>query len=73
VNQKTKVPLKEVKWDKENHLVEIYPQEPVLQTALSWYFLTLKIQTSVELTISTANLSWCTAARYVGTWILNIG
>jgi len=52
-----KVPL-EVKWDKENHLVEIYPQEPVPATAaLSWYFLTLKIQTSVELTISTAKSS----------------
>jgi len=23
------MPLQEVKWDKENHLIEIYPQEPV--------------------------------------------
>ena len=72
-----KVPLQEVKWDKENHLVEIYPQEPV------------PANSRVELVFSNVknpnfggtfyfNCQILTPGdvpllRYVGTWIMNIG
>ena len=72
-----KVPLQEVKWDKENHLIEIYPQEPV------------PANSRVELVFSNVknpnfggtfyfNCQILTPGdvpllRYVGTWIMNIG
>lgn len=72
-----KVPLQEVKWDKENHLVEIYPQEPVpansrVELVFSnvknpnfggTYYFNLQILTPGDVPL----------LRYVGTWIMNIG
>ena len=72
-----KVPLQEVKWDKENHLVEIYPQEPVpansrVELVFSnvknpnfggTYYFNLQILTPGDVPL----------LRYVGTCIMNIG
>ncbi|MEB3338632.1 MAG: DUF2808 domain-containing protein [Leptolyngbyaceae bacterium] len=70
------VPLQEVKWNAENHVIEIYPQEPV------------PANSSVELVFSNVknpgfggmfyfNCNILTPGdvpllRYVGTWILSI-
>lgn len=72
-----KVPLQEVKWDKENHVVEIYPQEPVpagsrVELVFSnvknpnfggTYYFNCQILTPGDVPL----------LRYVGTWILSIG
>jgi Protein of unknown function (DUF2808) len=70
------VPLREVKWNEENHVIEIYPAEPV------------PANSSVELVLSNVrnpgfggmfyfNCNILTPGdvpllRYVGTWILSI-
>lgn len=72
-----KVPLQEVRWDKENHVVEIYPQEPVpagsrVELVFSnvknpnfggTYYFNCQIVTPGDVPLP----------RYVGTWILSIG
>ncbi len=71
-----KVPLSEVKWDKENRVVEIYPQEPVpagsdVELIFSnvknpafggMFYWNCSIQTPGDVPL----------ARYLGTWILSI-
>ena len=71
-----KVPLQQVKWDKENHVVEIYPEEPVpansrVELVFSnvknpnfggTYYFNCQILTPGDVPL----------LRYVGTWIVNI-
>lgn len=71
-----KVPLQEVKWDKENHVVQIFPQEPVpansrVELVFSnvknpnfggTYYFNCQILTPGDVPL----------LRYVGTWIVNI-
>lgn len=70
------IPLQEVKWDEENHVIEIYPQEPI------------PANSSVEIVLSNVKnppfggvyyfncqvLSPGDAPllRYIGTWVLSI-
>lgn len=74
--KKKKVPLEEVIWDKENRLIEIYPQEPVpagSQVELVFsnvknpdfggiYYFNCQILSPGDVPL----------LRYVGTWILTI-
>lgn len=72
-----RVALNEVKWDKENHLIQIYMEEPVpagssVEIVLSnvknppfggMYYFNAQIMTPGDIPLP----------RYVGTWILSIG
>ncbi len=71
-----KVPLSEVKWDKENHVIEIYPEQPVpagssVELVLSnvknpsfggTFYFNASVQSPGEVPLS----------RYIGTWIINV-
>jgi len=71
-----KVPVSEAKWDKENHVIEIYPQEPIpagndVEVILSnvknptfggVYYFNCSIQSPGDVPLS----------RYIGTWIISI-
>lgn len=71
-----KVPLQEVTWNKENRVVEIYPEQPIpagsrIELVLSnvknpafggMYYFNCQIQTPGDVPL----------LRYVGTWILSI-
>ena len=71
-----KVPLSAVKWDKENHVIEIYPQEAVpagsnVELVLSnvknpnfggVFYFNCSVQSPGDVPLS----------RYIGTWIISI-
>lgn len=71
-----KIALSEVKWDKENHVLEIFPQEPVpagsnVELILSnvknpasggMFYFNCSIQSPGDVPLS----------RYIGTWIISI-
>ncbi|MBR8832869.1 MAG: DUF2808 domain-containing protein [Stigonema ocellatum SAG 48.90 = DSM 106950] len=71
-----KVPLSDVKWDKENHVIEIYPQEAVpagsdVEIILSnvknpnfggVFYFNCSVQSPGDVPLS----------RYIGTWIISI-
>ena len=71
-----KVPLSDVKWDKENHVIEIFPQEAVpagsnVELVLSdvknptfggVYYFNCSVQSPGDVPLS----------RYIGTWIISI-
>jgi hypothetical protein len=71
-----KVPLSDVKWDKENHVIQIFPQEPVpagsnVELILSnvqnptfggVYYFNCSVQSPGDVPLS----------RYIGTWIISI-
>lgn len=77
VNVKGKtVPLSEVKWDKENHVLEIFPQDPIpagnkVEVILSnvknpsssgVFYFNCSVQSPGDVPLS----------RYLGTWIISI-
>ena len=72
-----KVPLQEVKWDKENHIVEIYPQEPVpANSRVELVFSNVKNPNfggTYYFNCQILSPGDVPLLRYVGTWILNIG
>lgn len=72
-----KVPLQEVVWDKENHLVEIYPQEPVpAGSRVELVFSNVKNPASggtFYFNCQVLSPGDVPLLRYVGTWILSIG
>ena len=71
-----KVPLQEVKWDKQNHVVEIFPQQPIpansrVELVFSnvrnpafggTYYFNCQIQSPGDVPL----------LRYIGSWILSI-
>jgi hypothetical protein len=71
-----KVPLQEVVWDKENHLVEIYPQEPVpAGSRVELVFSNVKNPASggtFYFNCQVLSPGDVPLLRYVGTWIVNI-
>ena len=71
------VPLQEVKWDKENHIVEIYPQEPVpANSRVELVFSNVKNPNfggTYYFNCQILSPGDVPLLRYVGTWILNIG
>jgi hypothetical protein len=72
-----KVPLQQVKWDKENHLIEIYPQEPVpANSRVELVFSNVKNPNfggTYYFNCQILSPGDVPLLRYVGTWILNIG
>ncbi len=72
-----KVPLQEVVWDKENRLVEIYPQEPVpAGSKVELVFSNVKNPTfggTYYFNCQILSPGDVPLRRYVGTWILSIG
>ncbi len=72
-----KVPLQEVVWDKENRLVEIYPQEPVpAGSKVELVFSNVKNPTSggtYYFNCQILSPGDVPLRRYVGTWIVSIG
>jgi hypothetical protein len=71
-----KVALQEVKWDKENHLIEIYPQEPVpANSGVELVFSNVKNPNfggTYYFNCQILSPGDVPLLRYVGTWILNI-
>lgn len=71
------VPLQEVVWDKENRLVEIYPQEPVpAGSKVELVFSNVKNPTfggTYYFNCQILSPGDVPLRRYVGTWILSIG
>ncbi len=71
-----KVPLQEAKWDKDNNVIEIYPQEPIaagsgVEIVLSnirnpayggMYYFNCSTQSPGDVPLS----------RYIGTWIISV-
>jgi hypothetical protein len=71
-----KIPVSEVKWDKENHVLQIFPQEPIpagskVELVLSnvknpasggMFYFNCSIQSPGDVPLS----------RYIGTWIISI-
>lgn len=72
-----KVPLQEVTWNKENRVVEIYPQEPVpAGNRVELVFSNVKNPGSGGTFYFNCNIvspGDVPLPRYVGTWIINIG
>jgi hypothetical protein len=71
-----KVPLQEVVWDKENHKVEIFPQEPIpAGSRLELVFSNVKNPNSggtFYFNCQVLSPGDTPLLRYLGTWIVNI-
>ncbi|NMG08941.1 DUF2808 domain-containing protein [Brasilonema sp. UFV-L1] len=71
-----KIPLSEVKWDKENHVIEIYPQEAVpAGNSVELVFSNVKNPPSGGMFYFNCSIQSpgdVPLARYVGTWIISI-
>lgn len=71
-----KVPVQEVVWDKENHLVEIYPQQPVpAGSPVELVFSNVKNPArggTFYFNSQVIHPGDVPLPRYVGTWILSI-
>jgi len=71
-----KVPLQEVVWDKENHIVEIYPQEPVpAGSKVELVFSNVKNPAyggTYYFNVQILSPGDVPLRRYIGTWILSI-
>lgn len=70
------IPLEEVIWDEENHLIEIYPQEPIpAGTAVEIVLSNVENPTFGGMYHFNANIRTpgdVPMLRYVGTWLLSI-
>ncbi|NJM72816.1 MAG: DUF2808 domain-containing protein [Scytonema sp. RU_4_4] len=71
-----KVPVSEVKWNKENHVIEIYPQEAVpAGSSVELVFSNVKNPASGGMFYFNCSIQSpgdVPLARYIGTWIISI-